>query len=249
MYHSDLITILVVKSTPEDPPAIWLLIDTACNGLLGGSATIYALLRAYAVDFSLPGQWLSAYIWIVLLVVQVIGTLVTVPALTIYYHITPSLRANQLLATMIGLLATVSDLLAFIPSLHERMFMLFGIFIPAFIVNNLMPLLFTIGTMYFDAVGRSQEIGFLLSAMAGLQNFGGVLSYYIFLAIMEDPSTGPKSAFLLTPGLLAFTTLSLFLLRGWKTPNPHALVEPPEETSSLPTPAEENTTNSSNISV
>jgi len=76
---------------------------------------------------------------------------------------------------MIGFWATISNLLAFIPSPHGVVFILFGVYIPAFILDGLMPLLFTIGTMYFDAVGRSEEIGFLLSAMAGLESFGGVL--------------------------------------------------------------------------
>ncbi|KAK7463577.1 hypothetical protein VKT23_006923 [Stygiomarasmius scandens] len=365
---SDLTTILVVKLSVPEPSVIWLLFEAAYGGLFGGSAAVYALLRAHIVDFSLPNQRailftvlqgfsiiggiisdllytillslfsgdhsvlvvrlaviafiLSAistfyvaaflpktaprptdrnvassnfiftalspfvtfvstakmglvglatltlsmassdstrklffynfqygndlaiinYFWIVLFTIKAIGMLVIIPILITRCRVTrttSNAASNRLLATMIGFWATISNLLAFIPSPHGVVFILFGVYIPAFILDGLMPLLFTIGTMYFDAVGRSQEIGFLLSAMAGLQNFGGVLFFYVFLAITEDPLSVPKSVFLLTPGLLAITTLSLFLLRGWETPDRHVLVESTEETSALPAPAEE----------
>ncbi|KAK7463561.1 hypothetical protein VKT23_006908 [Stygiomarasmius scandens] len=365
----DLTTILVVKLSLPEPPVIWLLFEAAYDGLFGGSAAVYALLRAFAVDFSLPNQRailftvlqgfsivgnivggllfsllfnsplfdgdhsvsavrlavfafivsvintfyvaaclpktpptstdrnitssnfiftaLSPFttfastakmgllglatlalsmtssdsirkllfslqyvhhpvidqcLFIILFVVQIIGTFVIVPVLITHCRVTRTtsiVASNRLLATMIGFWTTISNLLAFIPSPHGVAFILFGVYTPAFVLDGLMSLLFTIGTMYFDAVGRSQEIGFLLSAMAGLQSFGGVLFYYVSLAITRHPLSGPKSAFLLTPGLLAITTFSLFLLRGWETPDRHVLVESPEETSALPAPAEE----------
>jgi len=53
---SDLTTILVVKLSLPEPSVIWLLFEAAYDGLFGGSAAVYALLRAFAVDFSLPNQ-------------------------------------------------------------------------------------------------------------------------------------------------------------------------------------------------
>ncbi|THU76234.1 hypothetical protein K435DRAFT_787301, partial [Dendrothele bispora CBS 962.96] len=233
----DVVTVLVVKSSiSQTSPVIRLLTEAVCDGLFGGTATVYALLHAYAVDVSLPGRRallftilqgcsiaceilgglllilfsgllhmnrplssseltvrtacedgpigfstvglflnihstdLGILVTIVILVtavivVHAISLLVVIPVLITQCRVaqpTSTTASSRLLATMIAFGATVADLIAFIPSSHEIIFIVFGVFIPATIVVGLSPLLFSVGTLYFD--------------LAGLQCLGEVIS-------------------------------------------------------------------------
>ncbi|THV07367.1 hypothetical protein K435DRAFT_833693, partial [Dendrothele bispora CBS 962.96] len=371
----DLVTVLVVKSSiPQTSPVIWLSMEAVYDGLFGGTAAVYALLHAYAVDVSLPGQRallftilqgcsitceilgrlllisfsgllhingplssestfrtavcsiiLSAvsilYIFLVsskstrrhsvndtvlnlrgflvtalsplvtfatsakmallglallaysltsndtdrkliyaalelhrslstdlgilvtivilvtaVIVVHAISLLVVIPVLITQCRVaqpTSTTASSRLLATMIAFGTTVADLIAFIPSSHEIIFIVFGVFIPATIVVGLSPLLFSVGTLYFDLAGKSKQVGFVLGAMAGLQCLGEVISGYIFVAIGDGTGIRPRSVYLLTPALLAIVGLCLILLKIWEVPDDNVLVDSPEETSAL----------------
>ncbi|THU97683.1 hypothetical protein K435DRAFT_796282 [Dendrothele bispora CBS 962.96] len=252
---------------------LWLLTEAVCDGLFGGTATVYALLHAYAVDVSLPGRrallftilqgcsiaceilgglcedgpigfstvglFLNIHrgiLVIVVVVVQAISLLVVIPVLITQCRVarpTSTTASSRLLATMIAFGATVADLIAFIPSSHEIIFIVFGVFIPATIVVGLSPLLFSVGTLYFDLAGKSKQVGFVLGAMAGLQCLGEVISGYIFVAIGDGTGIRPRSVYLLTPALLAIVGLCLILLKTWEAPDDNVLVDSPEETSAL----------------
>ncbi|KAF5371697.1 hypothetical protein D9758_003416 [Tetrapyrgos nigripes] len=192
--------------------------------LFAHSLTMYdATLKIVSVYFP---HYLNKMGWFVLFlwILEMVSLVIILPIIIYRYRSTrmsssSPITANRTLAALLAFGTTALDLLGFIPSSDQLMFILFGILFPGIFSVGIPPLLLAIGTLYIDQpVGQDTgngSVGFVLGGLVGLQHLGQVISLQLYYLLNQTWDHVPKETYLFTPALLGTAGALLLFSRKW----------------------------------
>ncbi|KAF5371713.1 hypothetical protein D9758_003420 [Tetrapyrgos nigripes] len=191
--------------------------------LFAHSLTTYdAMLKIVSVYFP---HYLKEMLWFMLLltILEIVSLVIILPIVIYRYCSTRMsspfpITASRTLAALLAFGTTALDLLGFISSSHQLMFILFGIVFPGIFSIGIPPLLFAIGTLYIgQPVGQDSNggFGFVLGGLIGLERLGQVIAQQLYYLLNQTGDHVPKEIYLFTPALLGTVGVLLLISRKW----------------------------------